>query len=191
MRASTVFPDTLFGPLLADRTPERDAGRDLDEKCGLTPRTMVRCTAGPAWGNVRAMNALNAPPPSHHSRRAARERSEQERETQPLNARRSPPIRAPRRRIGPLTCGNVERPCFRYHSRYTLNQPVPRRAKACHDAPPTNLGDSRHETPTNTPRPGCGCPKSCRGWSGGISVLVNESATAGRLHDLEVPIWLV
>ena len=27
MRASTVFPDTLFGPLLADRTPERDTDR--------------------------------------------------------------------------------------------------------------------------------------------------------------------
>ena len=34
-RASTVFPDTLFGPLLADRTPGRDAGRDPGEKCGL------------------------------------------------------------------------------------------------------------------------------------------------------------
>ena len=29
------FPDTLFGPLLAARTPGRDAGRDLGEKCGL------------------------------------------------------------------------------------------------------------------------------------------------------------
>ena len=35
MRASTVFPDTLFGPLLADRTPGRDAGRDRGEKGGL------------------------------------------------------------------------------------------------------------------------------------------------------------
>ena len=34
-RASTVFPDTLFGPLLADRTPGRVAGRDHGEKCGL------------------------------------------------------------------------------------------------------------------------------------------------------------
>ena len=31
-RASTVFPDTLFGPLLADRTPGHDAGRDPGEK---------------------------------------------------------------------------------------------------------------------------------------------------------------
>ena len=33
-RASTVFPDTLFGPLLADRAPGCDAGRDRGEKCG-------------------------------------------------------------------------------------------------------------------------------------------------------------
>ena len=39
--------------------------------------------------------------------------------------------------------------------------------------------------------PACGCRKLCRGWSGGISVLVDESATAGRFHDLEVSIWLV
>ena len=37
----------------------------------------------------------------------------------------------------------------------------------------------------------CGCRKLCRGWSGGISVLVDESVTAGRSNDLEVPIWLV
>ena len=36
-RASTVFPDTLFDPLLADRTPGRDAGRDPGENCGLSP----------------------------------------------------------------------------------------------------------------------------------------------------------
>ena len=35
MRASTVVPATLFGPLLADRTPGRDAGRDRGENCGL------------------------------------------------------------------------------------------------------------------------------------------------------------
>ena len=34
-RASTVFPDTLFSPLLADRTLGRDAGRDPGENCGL------------------------------------------------------------------------------------------------------------------------------------------------------------
>ena len=39
--------------------------------------------------------------------------------------------------------------------------------------------------------PPCACRKLRRGWSGGISVLVDESATAGRFHDLEVSIWLV
>ena len=34
-RASTVVPATLFGPLLAGRTPGRDAGRDRGEKSGL------------------------------------------------------------------------------------------------------------------------------------------------------------
>ena len=37
----------------------------------------------------------------------------------------------------------------------------------------------------------CGCRKLCRGWSGGISVLVDESAAAGRSNDLEVSVWLV
>ena len=37
----------------------------------------------------------------------------------------------------------------------------------------------------------CGCRKLCRGSSGGISVLIDESVTAGRSHDLEVSIWLV
>ena len=37
----------------------------------------------------------------------------------------------------------------------------------------------------------CGCRKLCRWWSGGISVLVDESATAGRSNDLEVSVWLV
>ena len=32
----------------------------------------------------------------------------------------------------------------------------------------------------------CGCRKLCRGWSGGISVLIDESVTAGGSHDLEV-----
>ena len=34
-RASTVGTATLRGPLLADRTPGHDAGRDRSEKCGL------------------------------------------------------------------------------------------------------------------------------------------------------------
>ena len=37
----------------------------------------------------------------------------------------------------------------------------------------------------------CACRKLRRGWSGGISVFVDESATAGRSYDLEVSIWLV
>ena len=40
-------------------------------------------------------------------------------------------------------------------------------------------------------RGACGCRELCRGWSGGISVLVDESTTAGRSNDLEVSIWLV
>ena len=34
---------TLFGQLLADRTPERDAGRDLGEKSGLRVEKIDRC----------------------------------------------------------------------------------------------------------------------------------------------------
>ena len=30
------------------------------------------------------------------------------------------------------------------------------------------------------PRPACGCPKSCRGWSGGLFVFVDEAIAAGR-----------
>ena len=36
-----------------------------------------------------------------------------------------------------------------------------------------------------------GAWKLCRGWSGSISVLVDESVTVGRSNDLEVRIWLV
>ena len=35
-RPSTVVAAALFGPLLADRPPGRDAGRDPGEKCGLS-----------------------------------------------------------------------------------------------------------------------------------------------------------
>ena len=50
-------------------------------------------------------------------------------------------------------------------------------------------GSLAHDRPlgADTDARPCGCPKSCRGWSGGISVLVDESATAGRFYDLEVP----
>ena len=37
----------------------------------------------------------------------------------------------------------------------------------------------------------CGCRKLCRGWSGGIAVLVDESVTAGRFDDLEVEVVAV
>ena len=43
MRASTVGTATLFGPLLADRTLGRNAGRDHDEKCGLAPGRRIPC----------------------------------------------------------------------------------------------------------------------------------------------------
>ena len=36
----------------------------------------------------------------------------------------------------------------------------------------------------------CGCRKLCRGWSGGISVLVDESATAGRSNDLALRVFV-
>ena len=47
------------------------------------------------------------------------------------------------------------------------------------------------ETPSATPTTACGCPKPCRGWPGCISILVDQSTTAGRSHDSEVSIWLV
>ena len=54
MRASTVVPATLFGPLLADRSPGRDAGRDHGEKCGLAiPCPCLRYGAGAASGRGR------------------------------------------------------------------------------------------------------------------------------------------
>ena len=43
MRASTVFPDTLFGPLLADRTPGCDAGHDRGENCGSITAGTLFC----------------------------------------------------------------------------------------------------------------------------------------------------
>ena len=52
-----------------------------------------------------------------------------------------------------------------------------------------NPGEFR--TTQNWTGPACACRKLRRGWSGGISVLVDESATAGRSQDLEVSIWLV
>ena len=57
------------------------------------------------------------------------------------------------------------------------------------DAPGGPLGV--HIGTRARPACGCGCRILCRGWSGGISVLVDESTTAGRFHGLEVPVWLV
>ena len=45
-RASTVFPDTLFGPLLSDRTPGRDAGRNRGEKGGLGGVVVIDAPSG-------------------------------------------------------------------------------------------------------------------------------------------------
>ena len=73
-RASTVVPATLFGPLLADRTPGRDAGRDPGEKCGL-----VRIRFG--WNRSRLFATPGAPeqapyrgPPPGHPLRFNRRR---------------------------------------------------------------------------------------------------------------------
>ena len=56
-RASTVFPDTLFGPLLADRTPGRDAGRDHGEKLELYTMPPVVLT-GLEWSGVCNNNGV-------------------------------------------------------------------------------------------------------------------------------------
>ena len=80
MRASTVYPDTLFGPLLADRTPGRDAGRDHGEKCGLALAYRARvlaCDGRAEHGTTTLFAALNIATskiigqcvPRHRSRR--------------------------------------------------------------------------------------------------------------------------
>ena len=49
--------------------------------------------------------------------------------------------------------------------------------------PPTDLrGDE--EALTNWYNRRCGCQKLCRGGLGGIPAFVDESVTAGRLHEL-------
>ncbi|MDD9992198.1 MAG: DUF3486 family protein [Rhodospirillales bacterium] len=59
-RDTTASPDTRLDPLLADRTPERDAGRDPGDKCGSIPAdpgasrpkskpTASRHIAHPTW----------------------------------------------------------------------------------------------------------------------------------------------
>ena len=118
--------------------------------------------------------------------RAARERKRTRAGNTTPHSEAHTPIRAPRRRIGPLTSGNVERLCFRYHSRYTLNQPVParasqgvpRRAKACHDAPPTNLGCSRHETYEHSLAGGVCASTALRQRRGGVGTGGTATAAA-------------
>ena len=62
-RASTVGTATLFGPLLADRTPGRDAGRDIGENSGLA----VQCTrSGPPAVASTARFGIDRRPPSGH-----------------------------------------------------------------------------------------------------------------------------
>ena len=65
-RASTVFPDTLFGPLLAERTPGRDAGRDPGEKCGLAhdPTRRDRIRLAPPFACSAARQPPTSPRPS-------------------------------------------------------------------------------------------------------------------------------
>ena len=68
MRASTVFPDTLFGPLLADRTPGRDADRGLGEKCGLVSRSGSLYRPNTSWPGLSRPSTLT------HSDGSERER---------------------------------------------------------------------------------------------------------------------
>ena len=59
-RASTVVPATLFGPLLADRTPGRDAGRDIGEKSGLTQS--ARPSSSPSYMDWIGRRGASASP---------------------------------------------------------------------------------------------------------------------------------
>ena len=55
--------------------------------------------------------------------------------------------------------------------------------------PSLNDGSTRSSSCRDAAQgPACGCRKLCRGWSGGISVLVHESVPAGRSQDLEVSV---
>ena len=75
------------------------------------------------------------------------------------------------------------------------HRPVPTYKSAVHHSvalqvrPAGRLTEHQHAA-----RPcGCGCPKPCRGWSGGSSVFVDESATACRSDDskllLSIGVW--
>ena len=69
-QASTVIPDTLFGPLLTDRAPERDAGRDRGEKCGQETREErpLRQDPGPGGQERRSRSGSRSAPPATSSR---------------------------------------------------------------------------------------------------------------------------
>ena len=125
-RASTVGTATLFGPLLADRTPGRDADRDHGEKSGLSTRRMTgmtgergapACTLGAPWPHhprrprvriptgTRLSAALSATGrartigPSSGSRRSQQDRKGYAVMSETLHPRRStlPTTPAPRR----------------------------------------------------------------------------------------------
>ena len=57
-------------------------------------------------------------------------------------------------------------------------QPVPRRAKACHDAPPTNLGCSRHETYEHSLAGGVCASTALRQRRGGVGTGGTATAAA-------------
>ena len=69
-RASTVFPDTLFGPLLADRTSGCDADHDIGEKSGLIlrPPEAARDRGGKSESDTR--KGASWPPPRRRNDRA-------------------------------------------------------------------------------------------------------------------------
>ena len=96
----------------------------------------------------------------------------------PLTARRHPQ-RSPPRLLTDAACGGLESPPARR----------PRRTYPHHWHSTDRADDLLHHH-HHFPSGHTWVPM-CRWWSGGISVLVDESATAGRSNDLEVPIWLV
>ena len=92
-----------------------------------------------------------------------------------------------------LRCAQCGFKCRRVHDRRSQEGPGPGGVGTAHDV---GVAAAQDRCAATAPagfledHP-CGCRKLCRGWSGDISVLVDESATAGRSNDLEVPIWLV
>ena len=98
----------------------------------------------------------------------------------PLPARRQPQ-RSPPRLLTDAACGGLESPPARR----------PRRTYPHHWHSTDRADDLLHHH-HHFPSGHTWVPKTeCRGWSGGISVLVDESTTADRFHDLEVSISLI